>query len=66
MTLGAGALARPLHVKDADQLHAPWLMMLAALALVIALTFRRHELARVEGIILLACYPIFVALVVFH
>lgn len=66
MTLGAGALAKPLRVTDADQLHGPWVMMLAALALVIALTLRRHELARTDGLILLACYPIFVAVVILH
>jgi cation:H+ antiporter len=66
MTLGAGALARPLRVKDAAQLHGPWIMMLTALALVIALTLSRHELTRREGIILLGCYPVFVALVILH
>jgi cation:H+ antiporter len=65
MTLGAGALAKPLRISDADQLHGPWSMMLAALALVIALSLPRHRLARCEGIVLLACYPVYVALVVF-
>jgi cation:H+ antiporter len=46
MTLGAGALASPLRVTDAAQLHGPWVMMLSALALVIALSLRRHSLAR--------------------
>jgi cation:H+ antiporter len=64
MTLGAGALAAPLRVVDADQLHGPWLMMLAALGLVIVLAQRRHTLGRAEGIVLLAAYPVFVAFVV--
>ena len=63
MTLGAGALARPLQITDAAQLHGPWIMMLSALTLVIALSLRHHELARREGTILLATYPVFVVLV---
>ena len=39
MTLGAGALARPLQVADAPQLHLPWLTMLGALAMVLALAW---------------------------
>jgi cation:H+ antiporter len=63
MTLGAGALARPLRVTDAAQLHGPWIAMLVALAVVVALSIRTHQLARAEGAVLLACYPVFVLLV---
>jgi hypothetical protein len=38
--------------------------MLAALAFVVALSLRNDHLARNEGMVLLACYPIFVALVI--
>jgi cation:H+ antiporter len=60
MTLGAGALARPLHVRDAALLHRPWIAMLASLVLVIALARRTQRLGRAAGIVLLACYPVFV------
>lgn len=65
MTLGAGALARPLQVTDADQLHLPWIAMLIALTLVIALSVRRRQLGRSEGAVLLACYPLFEIAVLF-
>lgn len=58
MTLGAGALARPLVITDAASLHGPWLAMLAALALVILLA-APGRLGRPAGIILLAAYPLF-------
>lgn len=64
MTLGAAALVRPLVVVDAQRLHVPSVLMLAALALVIALGLRRRELARADGIALLALYPVFVLYVV--
>ena len=63
MTLGAGALARPLVLADARALHLPLLLMLAALAVVILLAARRAKLGRAEGGVLLALYPAFVALV---
>jgi cation:H+ antiporter len=63
MTLGAGALARPLHITDAGSLHLPWLTMLAALATVIALAWRTQRLDRTAGITLLPLYPAFIALV---
>ena len=63
MTLGAGALARPLHVLDATQLHAPWLLMLAALAVVVVLTRPARRLTRRGGMVCLALYPLFVAVV---
>jgi cation:H+ antiporter len=63
MTLGAGALARPLRVVDAGGLHLPWLAMVGALAVVLALAWPRGRLARAEGLVLLACYPAFVVAV---
>ena len=60
MTLGASALARPLHVTHSSDLHVPLLAMIAALAAVLALSWRRRTLDRSAGIILLACYPAFV------
>lgn len=65
MTLGAGALARPLVITDASSLHVPWMAMLSSLALVLVLAFPRKELRRGAGIALLATYPMFVAWVVF-
>lgn len=57
MTLGAGALARPLAVADAGQLHLPMLVMLASLALVILLALPSGQLRRRAGALLLAAYP---------
>ena len=63
MTLGAGALARPLTVLAADQLHLPLLAMLGALLAVLALALPTGRLTRPAGALLLAAYPAFVALV---
>jgi cation:H+ antiporter len=63
MTLGAGALARPLHVVNAHQLHAPWIVMLAALALVLALAVPGRSLKRPAGIVLLVAYVLAVVLI---
>ena len=63
MTLGAGALARPLMLADATVLHVPLLLMIGSLALVSLLAARRGQLGRTEGVILLASYPAFVAYV---
>ncbi len=62
MTLGAGALARPLVLTDAAALHLPLLLMIGSLALVVLLAARRQQLGRAEGVVLLASYPVFVAL----
>ncbi|MCU1484279.1 MAG: Ca2+/Na+ antiporter [Actinomycetia bacterium] len=62
MTLGAGALARPLQVEDAAALHLPWLLMLVALAVPLLLSLR-GRLDRRAGWLLLACYPAFVVAV---
>jgi len=61
MTLGAGALARPLVLADAGRLYWPLLLMLGSLALVVLLATRRRQLGWAEGVVLLACYPAFVA-----
>ncbi len=61
MTLGAGALARPLVLADAAMLHGPLLLMLGSLALVVLLAAHKGRLARTEGAILLAAYPAFLA-----
>ena len=59
MTLGAGAIARPLAIVDAASLHFPWLAMLAALFLVVLLAAPKANLGRVSGIVLLGAYPLF-------
>ena len=64
MTLGAGALARPLVITDAASLHVPWLAMLASLGLVLVLASPRKELRRGAGVALLLSYPVFVTWVV--
>jgi cation:H+ antiporter len=63
MTLGAGALARPLQVLAADQLHLPLLAMLGALLFVLALALPTGRLTRPAGALLVAAYPAFIALV---
>jgi cation:H+ antiporter len=60
MTLGAGALARPLAIVDAAGLHRPWLAMIAALGVVILLAAPKGRLGRMAGVVLLAVYPLFV------
>lgn len=63
MSLGAGALARPLHIRAATQLHGPWIAMLGSLAAVLVLSIPSGKVSRPAGIALLASYP-FVAWVV--
>jgi cation:H+ antiporter len=60
MTLGAGALARPLRVEDADLLRGPWAAMLLSLVVVVALGWRSQLIRRRGGVLLLALYPVFV------
>ncbi len=59
MTLGAGALARPLAVDDPQLLRGPWLAMLAALLVVIVVAWRRQSIDRRGGWLLLGLYPVF-------
>jgi cation:H+ antiporter len=54
---------RPLSVADADLLHGPAVIMLAALVAVIALAVPRRRLGRSAGVALLVAYPVFVAYV---
>lgn len=61
MTLGAGALARPLVLSNAAALHIPLLMMIGSLAIVVLLASRRGQLGRLEAGVLLALYPAFIA-----
>lgn len=66
MTLGASALARPLQITGADRLHVPLLFMLGSLALAILLGSILGTIGRSGGILLLACYPVFVVAVLLH
>lgn len=61
MTLGASALVRPLRVSQPGQLHAPLMVMLAALGAALLLAWRAQRLNRAAGLLLLACYPAFLA-----
>lgn len=63
MTLGAAALVRPLRLTDARVLHGPMVAMVAALVGVIVLAARRRTLTQGDGVVLLAAYLGFVALV---
>ena len=63
MTLGAAAVVRPLVIADASLLRGPWLAMLGALVLVLALGWQRRRLGPTAGVLLLALYPVFVLLV---
>jgi len=58
MSLGAGALARPLRITDATQLHGPWVAMVACLAGVLALAGIMGRLPRPAGGALLVAYPV--------
>jgi cation:H+ antiporter len=66
MTLGASALARPLQITGADQLHVPLVFMLGVLAIAIGLGSIRGRIGRPGGLLLLACYPVFIAAVLVH
>ena len=59
----ADALARPLHIRVADQLHGQWLAMLACLAFVLAIATPGGRLPRPDGWLLLASYPLIAWLV---
>jgi cation:H+ antiporter len=63
MSLGAAALVRPLSIADADLLHGPAVIMLAALVAVIALAVPSRRLGRTGGLALLSTSPVFVAYV---
>lgn len=57
MTLGAGALVRPIRLLDAGAIQVGWLVMIGSLATVLVLA-RRGQLRRREGLILLGLYPV--------
>lgn len=63
MSLGAGALARPLQLLEATQFHLPLLTMVGALAAVLALALPSGRLTRSSGAILLAAYAGFIIMV---
>ena len=63
MTLGAGALARPLVVSDATTLHLPFVLMVAAMLLVLSVS-ARGTINRTGALVLLGAYPLFLAAVV--
>jgi cation:H+ antiporter len=62
MTLGAGALARPLAIADPSSLHLPWVAMIAALVAVLVASFD-GRIGRRNAVILLGLYPVFVGAV---
>lgn len=62
MTLGAAAVVKPLRITDGELLHVPMVAMLVAMAAVLLLGARRRTLDRLDGVALLAAYPVFIAL----
>ncbi len=62
MTLGAGALTRPLVIADAASLHPAWLAMVASLIAVLAASVG-GRIGRRRAAGLLVLYPCFIALV---
>lgn len=64
MSIGAGALVRPLRLSDAGNLRAPAVIMLAVLAGIIVLAMPTRRLGRPVGVALLCGYPLFVLFVV--
>jgi cation:H+ antiporter len=63
MTLGAGALIRPLAIGNPALLHGPLIAMIAALALPTLLALPSRRLSRPHGVVLLTAYAGFLALV---
>jgi cation:H+ antiporter len=63
MSLGVAALARPLRLDDTTVLRLPLALMLGAFVLVLVLALPSGRLDRRRGLLLLACYPLFVAVV---
>lgn len=66
MTLGAAALAHPLTLLDASQLHIPLFAMLASLVLVIAFAAPRKLLRRSHAVALFCAYGLFILFVLHH
>lgn len=63
MSLGAGALARPLRLTDSAQLHGPWVAMLACLGGILLLAAPARRLPRPAGWGLVLAYPVLAGLV---
>ncbi|MFV0257393.1 MAG: sodium:calcium antiporter [Acidimicrobiales bacterium] len=61
MSLGVGALVAPIAVTDAAILRPPFIAMTALLAAALALSTRGDRLDRRSGWILIAAYPVFIA-----
>ena len=61
MTLGAAALARPLALQDAVRMRVPFVLMNAALALVIVLALRKRQLGRLVGFGLLVSNTLYIS-----
>ncbi|HEY1119587.1 MAG TPA: hypothetical protein VGE43_17875, partial [Acidimicrobiales bacterium] len=59
MTLGAAAVITPLGVSDATLLRVPMLGMIAALVLVLGLSYRSGRLTRRDAAVLLGGYALF-------
>jgi len=60
MSLGAGALIRPLALQDAALLHGPLILMLAVFAAVLVLALPTRRLGLPAGVGLLCAYPLVV------
>ena len=60
MSLGVGALVAPISIDDRTLLHAPIVVMLSLMVVVIALAVRHDRLDRRDAVLLAVGYPIFV------
>jgi cation:H+ antiporter len=63
MSLGAGAVVKPLHLSDATQLRLPAIIMIAIFAGVMALAFPTRRLRRPVGVGLICGYLVFLLVV---
>ena len=59
MTLGAAAVITPLGISDATLLRVPMLGMIAALVVVLGLSYRTGRLTRPDAAVLLGGYALF-------
>ena len=64
MSLGAGALVKPLRISDAASLHVPAVLMLASFFAIVLLALPKRRLDRRAGIGLLAAYPVYLFVVI--
>jgi cation:H+ antiporter len=60
MSLGMGALIDPIRITDSSLIRAPYLAMVALMALALALSKRHNHLNKHHGWILLAAYAAFI------